>query len=177
MGLYIVICILIVLFAIFFTIYLINCNRFQSLIIKINEAEKNIGSLLREKQNLLLLINESLGKKESDDFLNTITNINVNELNNFELNSSLSKFDSRIVELRDFERDIELTEEQLKMFDDLENINVDCLASEKYYNDNVNLYNKLLDTFPSSVVAKLKRFKHKEIYSNEKEEIFEILKK
>ena len=177
MGLYIVICILIVLFAIFFTIYLINCNRFQSLIIKINEAEKNIGSLLREKQNLLLLINESLGKKESDDLLNTITNINVNELNNFELNSSLSKFDSRIVELRDFERDIELTEEQLKMFDDLENINVDCLASEKYYNDNVNLYNKLLETFPSSVVAKLKRFKHKEIYSNEKEEIFEILKK
>ena len=177
MGLYIVICILIVLFAIFFTIYVINCNRFQSLIIKINEAEKNIGSLLREKQNLLLLINESLGKKESDDLLNTITNINVNELNNFELNSSLSKFDSRIVELRDFERDIELTEEQLKMFDDLENINVDCLASEKYYNDNVNLYNKLLETFPSSVVAKLKRFKHKEIYSNEKEEIFEILKK
>lgn len=177
MGLYIVICILIVLFAIFFTIYVINCNRFQSLIIKINEAEENIGSLLREKQNLLLLINESLGKKESDDLLNTITNINVNELNNFELNSSLSKFDSRIVELRDFERDIELTEEQLKMFDDLENINVDCLASEKYYNDNVNLYNKLLETFPSSVVAKLKRFKHKEIYSNEKEEIFEILKK
>jgi hypothetical protein len=63
------------------------------------------------------------------------------------------------------------------MFDDLENINVDCLASEKYYNDNVNLYNKLLETFPSSVVAKIKRFKHKEIYSNEKEEIFEILKK
>ena len=118
MGLYIVVCILIVLFAIFFTIYVINCNRFQALNIKINEAEENIGLLLREKQNLLSLINESLGKKENDDLLNTITNINVEELNNFELNASLSKFDSRIVELRDFERDIELTEEQLKLFDD-----------------------------------------------------------
>ena len=177
MGLYIVVCILIVLFAIFFTIYVINCNRFQALNIKINEAEENIGLLLREKQNLLSLINESLGKKENDDLLNTITNINVEELNNFELNASLSKFDSRIVELRDFERDIELTEEQLKLFDDLENINIDCLASEKYYNDNVNLFNKLLESFPSSIIAKFKRFKHKDIYSNEKEEIFEILKK
>jgi len=51
------------------------------------------------------------------------------------------------------------------------------LGAEKYYNDNVVEYNKLVKCFPSNIVSKIFRYKVKEFYSNETEEIFDILKK
>ena len=45
----------------------------------------------------------------------------------------------------------------------------------KFYNDTVVEYNKLIVSFPSSIVGFFKRYKKKEFYNNEKREIFEIL--
>ncbi len=176
MLIYILLCFLIILLALMFTIYVINYNKFKSIVIKINEANENINVLLREKYNLLLLLKEVMNDKGKTEVFESIENIKVNELNSFELNIELSKFDKDVIELRDFNKDVEFNEEDINKFDDLESIDIDCLASEKYYNDNASLYNKLLDSFPSNIVAKIKRYKEKELYSNQKEEMFEILK-
>ncbi len=176
MLIYILICFLIVLFALIFTIYVMNCNRFKSIIIKINEAEENIKLLLNEKYNLLLSLKDVVNNKGNKEIFESINELKIDDFDSFELNQKLSKFDKDVIELRDFNKDVEFSEEDNKLFDDFESINTDCIASEKYYNDNVNLYNTLLSSFPSSIIAKAKRYKEKKTYSSEKEEIFEILK-
>ncbi len=176
MLIYILICVLLILFTMIFIVFAINSNRFSSILIKINEAEENIKVLLNEKYNLLLLIKETVSNTLSKEVFNSIDEIKIEDLNSFELNNELSKFDKEVIELRDFNKDIELSEDNMKLFDDLDSIDTECVASEKYYNDNVNLFNKLINSFPSNIIAKIKRYKEKDLYSNKKEEIFEILK-
>ena len=45
----------------------------------------------------------------------------------------------------------------------------------KFYNDTVVEFNQLILSFPSNIIALIKRYKKKEFYRNEKREIFEVL--
>lgn len=177
MWLYIVLAIIVVLFAVLFGLFVISKNKFQVTTIKINEAEENVGQLLKDKYDKLLEIGILVKKKTKDNPFSELEELKIDELNHFELNSKLSKYDNNILELSEFNKDIEYSNNDLKVFDDLNAINVQSLAVMKYYNDNVEEYNKLLKKFPSNIIAKLKGYKEKELYTNKKEEMFEILKK
>jgi len=176
MWLYIILAVLVVFVTIFITLYVINYNKFQITIIKISEAEENIGMLLNEKYKLLLKIGKCVKKKTKETTYDELDNLKVEELNTFELNKELSKYDKNIIELVDYNKDIKFDNKELKVFDDLSNVNNDSVAAIRYYNDNVVVFNKLISCFPSNIIAKLKRYKRKDFYSNDKEEIFEILK-
>ena len=52
----------------------------------------------------------------------------------------------------------------------------DLVASIKFYNDNVVEFNRLIVSFPSNIIKLIFKYKRKEFYSQEKLEIFEILK-
>ena len=44
-----------------------------------------------------------------------------------------------------------------------------------YYNENVNYYNKLYNSFPSNIIAKLFKYKEKDYLDDDKEEPLKIL--
>ena len=52
---------------------------------------------------------------------------------------------------------------------------IELTAAIKFYNDGVVVFNKLISSFPSNILAFFKRYKKKEFYNNEKREIFDIL--
>ncbi len=176
MWVYIVLSVLIVVITVIFVVIVVNINKFQTLNIKINEAEENIGLLLYEKYDLLYKIGKIVKKESKDTFFDELDDIMVEDISKMELNKKLSKYDAKIIELTDYNKDIKFDEEDTKLFSDLENVNIECAADEKYYNDNVEIYNRLVGKFPSSIIAKFKKYKSKEFYVNEKEEIFEIMK-
>ncbi len=176
MLIYIILALIIVLCVFIMAINIYNYNKFQITIIKISEAEENISMILKEKYELLLKIDKLVKKKAKENMFEGLDEINVDFINNFELNKKLSKYDKTIIELTDYNKDIKFDSKDNKLFDDISNINVECKAYEKYYNDNVTIYNKLVSCFPSNVIAKVKKYRIKDFYSNEKEEIFEILK-
>jgi len=145
--------------------------------IKISQAEENIGMLLKEKLNLMIRINKFIEDKKVENKLIGIDKVANKELNNFELNAELEKFNKKIIEITDYSKDIDFDDNELEVITALMKINIDCLASQRYYNDNVVIYNELVKCFPSNIVSKVCKYKIKEFYSSEKEEIFEILKK
>ena len=49
------------------------------------------------------------------------------------------------------------------------------MGAIKFYNDTVVDFNRLVASFPSKIVAFIKRYRKKEFYNNEKREMFEIL--
>lgn len=176
MWVYIVLSVLIVVITVIFVVIIVNINKFQTLNIKINEAEENIGLLLYEKYDLLYKIGKIVKKESKDTFFDGLDDIIVEDISKIELNKKLAKFDSKIIELIDYNKEINFDEESLKLFSDLENVNIECAADEKYYNDNVEIFNRLVGQFPSSIIAKIKKYKRRDFYVNEKEEIFEIMK-
>ena len=59
-------------------------------------------------------------------------------------NKELAKYDKDVIELADYNKDIKFGEKELKLFDEYANNNIQCTAAEKYYNDNVVIFNKLV---------------------------------
>ncbi len=166
-----------VLFLLLLTIFLIKGNKLKLLSLKINEAEKDVSEVLNSKYEELKTINEIMKKKDKEDLLKEIETLNIESINNIELNKELSKYDKAIIEITDYNKEIVFDEDEEKEFDKLAKIDVNRLAIEKFYNDNVTKYNAETSKFISNIISKLKKYKKKELFSNEKEEIFEILKK
>ena len=176
---YIILCVLVTAISIFVAILVANMNKFKEMNTKISIAEDDANQLLQKKLDLLININECVNKKikDKENDLSSVIELKATNLDKFQLNTELSKYDKTILELTDFNKDIEYNDDELEIFDELADTSIKCLSVEKYYNDNVTKYNSLVKAFPASFVAKLKHYKSKVLFTNEKEEIFEILKK
>jgi len=173
---YIILGIIFIILFIIILLFILNNNKLKRLIIKIKEAENNIDMILTEKYTILSKIDKSIKDKSNTDFFNGLYKTNIEDVDSFELNKILSKYDNAVIELSDYNKDLEYDDEDIADFERLNNINIDRLATEKFYNDNVVIYNKLIYKFPINIISKFKKYNKKELFSNEKEEIFEILK-
>lgn len=177
MYIYIGICAVIVIVAIIFAIYVSNYNKFQVSIIKISAAEENINILLKKKFELIVRINNFIEEKKTESKMIGLDGLEKKNLNNFELNTELDKYNKKIIEITDYSKEIIFDDDEEKILKELSLVNIELLAAQRYYNDNVVKYNELIKCFPSNLVSRLCKYKIKNFYSNEKEEIFEILKK
>lgn len=151
-------------------------NKFSFVIIKIEEAENNIGVLLSKKVEFLdrtrPIIKKELKLKE---FLEDIEFLRESKINHFEMNANLKDHHSDLLRTIDDNEKLLKSEALMTIIEEL-NANEDAiLGSIKFYNDNVVVFNQLVRAFPSCIVAFLWRYKRKEFYSNEKREMFEIL--
>ena len=160
-----------------FSLLIINGNKLKSMNIKIEEAEKNVSEVLKEKYDLLVSVDSIMKSKDKDDLFEGLDSIDKENIDSIELNKCLSKYDKVIVELTDYNKEIVYDDDEEEIFENLIKTNINRLAIEKYYNDTVTNFNKLLDKLPSKIIAKFKDYSKKDLFKNEKEEIFEILKK
>jgi LemA protein len=159
------------IFIIGMTVFLLACiiilliagtfNRFQAYVIRINEAEANIDSILRKRFDLL---NKSIdiikaNIKTDEEILNIIVKLRSRKLTNFDLDRQLyegikefNKYKEEYPELKNSEIftriDIALNESEAEI-----------VAFRKYYNDIITDYNKLVKSFPSNLVALIINFK------------------
>lgn len=176
MGLLVIGVILIFIISVLLVLFIINYNNYQIAIIKISEAEENIKLLLNKKMELIIRIRNLLEDKNKQIKFDDFDKLS-KKLNSFELNKELSKYNKMINEVTYYNKEIKLSEEDKNILDELNDINIELEGNERYYNDNVIIYNKLIKCFPSNIVGRLFKYKVKDFYSKEKEEIFEILKK
>ena len=144
-----------------------------------------VANLIDLKRKCLIVTDDNIPTSYIDtiknqckeDLLKELEIIDVEKIDSIELNKNLAKFDKTIIELTDYNKEIVFDEEEEKTFDNLAKVNSDRLAVEKYYNDNASKFNNSINGFPSGIISKIKKYKERELFSNEKEEIFEILKK
>ena len=138
-------------------------NQFQALIIRINEAEANIDSVLRKRFDLL---NKSIdviktNTKTENDVLGQIVKLRSRKLSNFELDRKL--YDG----LKEFEKykeeypKLKSSESFMKIDISLNESEAEIVAFRKYYNDIITDYNKLVKSFPTNIIALVFKFKNK----------------
>lgn len=177
---YYVIVAIITLIMIFIMIEISFYNKFQLLKIKISEAINNIDILFEKKFSLLErcinIIKDNNKKYKEDLILDNLVKIKNQKINRFDLNRELT------IALRYYYSLLDL-DTKLASIDSLKNINEDLIdiendlnASKRYYNDNIVLYNNLVKCFPSSIVAKIFKYKKEQFFQEEKIETLEILK-
>ncbi len=165
-----------VIFIILISVFIINHNKFQFCIIKIDKAEEDIGMYLNMKKNLLdrtiPIINKEL---KSDAFLNDLAYVEEKNFNNFEMHNYLKECYNKLFKTLDDNEKLLKSDALIRVLDDLNDNEEEIIGAIKFYNDTVVEFNKLVVSFPSKIVALLCHYKNKEFYNNEKREIFEIL--
>ena len=177
MNLYAII-IAVIVIALLLMIFIIYYNKYQFAVIRINEAENKISKSLKEKVALIERIIPIFREKFKDDnrLLDSMIKIKDDNLNNFEINKELTHASRVISEILDNHTALYEEENIKTILDELFMNKQDIEAGEKFYNDNVVVYNKLIRSFPSNIVGLILHMKKKEFYENETEEIYEILK-
>ena len=146
-------------------------NKFEELIIRINEAEANIDSILNKRFDLL---NKSINiiKSETNtdkEVLGDIVKIRSRKLNNFDLDGQLTKAYQEFRYFADNYEALKQNEAFTKIEIDLIESESSVIALKKYYNDVIKKYNSLINKFPSSIIAKIKKYKVKDLFPEEEE--------
>ena len=137
-------------------------NRFQKYIIRINEAEANIDSVLRKRYDLLSKASKVIEENtKEENVLIQIKEMKSSNLSNFEVD--------RIVKdgINEFsiykEKYPNLKDNDLFVKTDIELINseAEIISLKKYYNDIITEYNKYARILPSRIVAFISRYKQR----------------
>lgn len=176
-----IICIIIVIIALLALIISSNKQSYQILVIRMEEAIKNIEYFLEKKEENLEkaipLIKESnkrkYGKKEILE--NLIKNKNIKQ-NLYEKDKNLSN------DLKEFKLLLEDDEKLLKnkeiseiYFESIE-IENDLNASKKYFNKTVTKCDNEFKKFPKNILKNILKYKKEEKFTIKKEQTLEILK-
>lgn len=164
----VVIIVLLICIAIcFILIWYINIyNKYQEYIIRINEAEANIDSVLRKRFDLL---NKSIGviktnTKVKGDILTVIDELRSKKLSNFELDRLLYDALNEFHTYSEKYDELKQNDAFLKIELGLNESEAEIVALRKYYNDIITDYNKLTKMFPSSIVGLFCKYKSKTYY-------------
>lgn len=159
----IVMCLLLILIALCLIIieYIVVYNRYQGFIIRINEAEANIDSVLRKRFDLL---NKSIGiikanKEIKGNVLPMIEELRSQKLSNFDLDRSLYEAINAFHTYKEKHESLKQSEEFTKIDLALNESEAEIIALRKYYNDIITDYNKMIRVFPSNIVGKLCKYK------------------
>ena len=138
-------------------------NRFQNLIIRINEAEVNIDAVLRKRFDLL---NKSIdiikaNTKTKDDVLSLIVKLRSRKLDNFDLDRKLYDAIKEFNSYKEMFPDLRTNESFVKIDISITESESEIEAFRRYYNDIITDYNKLARAFPSNIAALIFKQKSK----------------
>ena len=146
-----------------FTIYY---NRIQDCIIRINEAEVNIDSVLRKR---FALLNKSITiikitTKTEDEILDIIVKLRTKKITNFELDRTLYDAINEFNSYKEKYKELKSCEDYLKIEINLFESESEIVALRKYYNDIITDYNKLIKSFPSNLIALIRNYQVKSYF-------------
>ncbi|MDD2180805.1 MAG: LemA family protein [Bacilli bacterium] len=163
MDLFIYILILIIITCFILIWYIGTFNNYQDYIIRINEAETNIDTILRKRFDLL---NKSIGviKANSNaegEILEMIVKLRSRKLTNFDLDRQIYEAINEFHNYGEQYEDLRKSDSFIKIEIDLNGTEADIIASRKYYNDIITDYNKLVTRFPSNIVSKFCHYDYK----------------
>lgn len=138
-------------------------NKFQSLMIRINEAEASIDTVLRKRFDLL---NKSIGIIKScvqneEEVLDMIVKLRSRKLSNFELDRLLYEAINEFNQYKESHKELRKCEGFIKIEVGINESEAEVVALRKYYNDIITDYNELAKTFPANVVGKLSKMRQR----------------
>ena len=148
----------------------------DNLIIKIDEATKEIDILLQKKIELLTKLSKSINKTTDKKILTDISKIKNKKLNIFELEEQLytikKEFDNYVEENNSTPKDDNQT-----LITKLERNDLELKALKLYYNKESYTYNTYIKKLTYLLAKIIKKYKKKNLFDIKKEVEFEILKK
>lgn len=164
MDLLVIILLSIIIFVcIIIAFYTYLYNKFQDVIIRINEVEATIDTNLRNKYDLL---NKSIsiikGNVEiKNDIFDEIVKLRSRKISNFDLDRKLILAFNEFNSLKDKHKELNKSDELNKIEKDINEIDNKLVIFRDYYNDNITNYNRMVKSFPTKIIALINKYEEK----------------
>lgn len=164
MDLLVIILLSIIIFVcIIIAFYTYLYNKFQDVIIRINEVESTIDTNLRNKYDLL---NKSIsiikGNVEiKNDIFDEIVKLRSRKISNFDLDRKLILAFNEFNSLKDKHKELNKSDELNKIEKDINEIDNKLVIFRDYYNDNITNYNRMVKSFPTKIIALINKYEEK----------------
>lgn len=174
MKMVIIVCIVLIVLIIIGIFCRICKNKFRFVTIKMDEALNAIDLHLQKKKELFERVRPIVAKElDTNDVFDYLENSL--DLSQIEVNDLYTRAYNDLFKIIDDNDSLLKNEELSVIIDDINNNETDLLAAVKFYNDSAVIYNGLVDSFPSKIIAFFKRYKKCEFYNNKKRKIYDIL--
>ena len=148
-------------------IYAILYNKFQDYVIRINEVESNIDTILRNKYDTInkcvsiIKGNNEINNKLDKNMFEEIVKLRARKISNFDLDRKLVEANNQFITIKEKYEEINKNEDIIKYSNDLIDIDDRLKIHVNYYNNNIAEYNKLIKLFPTNIVARLCKYQEK----------------
>lgn len=138
-------------------------NKFQDIIIRINEVEATIDTNLRNKYDLL---NKSIsiikGNIEiKSEIFDEIIRLRSRKISNFDLDRKLILAFNEFISIKNNNKELNKSEELNKITNDINEIDNKLTTYRTYYNENITKYNKLVKSFPTKIISIINKYEEK----------------
>lgn len=144
-------------------VYIIIYNKFQDEIIRINEVESAIDSLIRNKYDITnQAISIIKGNIDSEkEIFEEIIKIKSRKISNFDLDRKLVEANNEWASLKNEYPQLNESEELQKIYKTITKTDEKLKSLKEYYDANITKYNKLVRSFPSNLVGLICKYKEK----------------
>lgn len=168
MKVVLIISILAILISITLIFYTMCYNKLQALIIRINQAEANIDTILRKRFDL---IDKSVNiiKANTDynsDILDNVIKLKSKKISNFELDRKIYEALSEFEFYKEKYPKLSNIKSFVKIANELEESEPEIEALRNYYNNSITKYNEMIKKFPSNILGKILKYNEKTYYDN-----------
>ncbi len=172
MKIFYLITIVILVFSLLGTYFVVIFNSLKEKQIKKKQVESEIDDTLRTKYDILtrikILFDKGLKGKEASslDTLTKMDKIIEEDMTSFEFYRTLIDFENKILKLKENSKKMSNEKEYEFEIEKIEDINVKLSGEIKYYNDVVASYMKIYSRFPGNIVSKITRLKEERYFDN-----------
>ncbi len=162
-----ILAVIIFLIAIILILFLSSKNKINSLLVKTKLSEQTITENLKSKLDLMVRIINIIERelKIESKVFEEIKRIKSDKFNNVALDSLLMNASKEINEIKSDYKELSKTKSFDGLVSDIKDLDIYLTGGRKFYNKYTAIYNNLIKTFPSSMVAKHKKLTYKSLYA------------
>ena len=154
---------IVVFICIIIAVYTFIYNKFQDVIIRINEVEASIDTNLRKKYDNInrsvSIIKANIDVKS--DVFDEIIKLRSRKISNFDLDRKLVQAYNELLNVREENKKTIKSDEVDKIFKQLKEIDMKLDTYRDYYNANIVKYNKMVKSFPTNIVALMCKYQER----------------
>lgn len=171
------ICLLVLIIIFLIIIIIIGKSKIKSIIVPLELSYQQINELLKQKylifKEMINFIKENISIKE--DAFKDFIDFNSKECTQSELIEILDKTTKELdIYISDYNESLK-NKDFMELKNKLFNIQVNLEATTDYYNNKINLYNKLQSNGPTSFTTKFFEFEEYNTINYEKKEISRVI--
>ena len=177
MNILVIIGVVVAIIGIVLIIIINQYNKFQWTNVLILKGEKNLQQAFSNKHDILIRYIDILKENKidiSDDEYDEYKLLNTKQSVD-KINKKINEINNYINKIMDNNEKLLKNESIININKELNEVNITINGGKKYYNDNLIIYNHLVNAFPSNIIAKVKHYKGKEFLDSDTKEELKIL--